>query len=169
MTDSAARKINKPSRFAIMARRPGGVSADKAIAKADASIEKLKGKYLEWAARDLVSLENLIKKVHAGKGSDPEAYEAAYTKSGQIRDLGETFEFPLTTAVADRMCELLHRLRNAELYSADAIQTHLNALQLVCTEAFRGKTVSDQKPLLDGLNQVIAKYPEVDSGPADTP
>lgn len=169
MTNSAARKINKPSRFSVMAKRPGGVSPDQAIAKAAASIDKLKSKYLEWVARDIGSLERMIEEIHASKGTDAAKYEAAYVKAGQIRDLGATFDFPLTTEVADRLCELLHRLKNAELYSADALRTHFGALQLVCTEAFRGKTVADQKPLLDGLNQVIAKYPEVETTPNPAP
>ena len=67
--------------------------------------------------------------------------EAAYTKTAQIRDLGGTFEFPLTTEVADGLCELIYRLRRAGMYSRDALQTQFGALKLVSpkrTKASKG-------------------------------
>ena len=163
MNTSDARKIKKTSRFAVMARRPGGLSREKAVAKADGTIEKLKSKYLDWVAKDMRALENHINAVHQLEGARDEDMEAAYTKAAEIRDLGATFDFPLTTEVADGLCELIHRLRHAGMYSHDALATHLSALQLVCTEAFKGKKAADEKPLLDGLGRVLAKYPAVES------
>ncbi|NQV81647.1 MAG: hypothetical protein HQ495_13910 [Alphaproteobacteria bacterium] len=161
MDAGKSRKINKTSRFAIMARRPGGVPREKAMARADARIEELSAKYLDWVAKDLLALETRIDAVHQLEGARREEMDAAYSKSAEIRDLGATFGFPLTTEVADRLCELIDRLRHAGTYSYDALATHLGALQLVCTERFRGKQAADEKPLLDGLSRVIAKYPAV--------
>lgn len=158
---SEAKKIKKPSRFAVMARRPGGLSREKAIAKADGTIEKLKARYLDWVVNDLTLLEQQIDTIHRQKGQNPGQMDVAYKKVAQIRDLGATFDYPLTTEVADRFCELLYRLKHAGKYNYDAIQTLLGALQLVCTEAFQGKRAADEKPLLDGLTRVIGKYPAV--------
>ena len=165
MDSGEARKIKSVSRFAVMARRPGGVSREKAVAQADQRLEKMKAKYLDWVARDLLALERCIDAVHQLEGARLEDMETAYAKSAEIRDLGATFGFPLTTEVADRLCELIHRLRYAGAYNYDALQAHLASLQLVCTEAFKGRQAADEKPLLDGLSRVIAKYPAV---PADS-
>jgi len=164
MADTDTRRIEKTSRFAVMARRPGGISREKALARAEESVENLKADYLEWVARDLRALENLINAIHEHEGARDDDMEAAYTKTAQIRDLGGTFEFPLTTEVADGLCELIHRLRHAGMYSRDALQTQFGALKLVCTEAYKGKQANDEKTLLDGLKRVLAKYPPVSGG-----
>jgi hypothetical protein len=161
MSTSNARRIEKTSRFAVMARRPGGVSRDQALARAEATIDKQKDNYLEWVVRDLNTLESYVNAIHDHEGARDEDMEAAYSKTAQIRDLGATFGFPLTTEVADSLCELLHRMRHARMYRRGAVQTHLEALKLVCTEAFKGKQPNDEKPLLDGLGRVLAKYPAV--------
>lgn len=155
---------NKPvrkSRFASMAGRPGGVSQETAIATADRTLEEMKPRYLDWVARDLQALERLVAKVTTAPGAAPEGLDAVYTKASQIRDLGATFDFSLTTEVADRLCELVHRLRNAGIYGAEAVMTHLAALQLVCTESYRGRRAGDEQALLDGLSKVVAKFPPV--------
>jgi len=165
MSTSNARRIEKTSRFAVMARRPGGVSREQALARAEETIEKQKDNYLTWVARDLGVLETCIQKIHEHQGAGDEDLAAAYSKTAQIRDLGATFGFPLTTEVADSLCELLHRMRHARTYGRGALQTHLEALKLVCTEAFKGKQANDEKPLLDGLGHVLAKYPPVSDAP----
>jgi hypothetical protein len=163
MDKNKSRKIKKTSRFAIIARRAGGLSREKALARADGSIEKLEAKYLGWVARDLLILEGQVNAIHQVEGTNDEDMEAAYIKAAEIRDLGATFDFPLTTEVADGLCELLHRFRHAGMYGHAALQTHLAALQLVCTEAFKGKKAAEEKPLLDGLRRVLEKYPPVES------
>ena len=109
MAETESRRIEKTSRFAVMAQRPGGISREKALARAEESVENLKADYLEWVARDLRTLEKLINAMHEHEGGRDDDMEAAYTKTAQIRDLGGTFEFPLTTEVADGLCELIHR------------------------------------------------------------
>lgn len=158
-------RSTKESRFAMMARRPGGPSMESAIAAADRTIEEMKPRYLSWAAADIQELERLV----AGLPPDDAAALAIlpriYAKAGQIRDLGATFGFELTTEVADCLCELLHRLQHARIYNALAVRTHLSALQLVCTETYRGRSAKDEAALLGGLSQVIAKFPAVSGKP----
>jgi hypothetical protein len=153
----------KGSRFAMMARRPGGPSMESAIAAADRAIEEMKPRYLSWAAADLQELERLIAGLPPDGAAALSILPRIYAKAAQIRDLGATFGFELTTEVADRLCELLHRLQHAGIYSALAVRTHLSALQLVCTEMYRGKSARDEAALLGGLSQVIAKFPIVSS------
>lgn len=161
MAETESRRIEKTSRFAVMAQRPGGISREKALARAEESVQNLTAAYLEWVARDLLTLDKLIEAIHEHEGARDDDMEAAYTKTAQIRDLGGTFGFPLTTEVADGLCELIHRLRHARMYGREALQAHFEALKLVCTEPYRGKQANDEKPLLDGLGRVLAKYPPV--------
>ena len=161
MADTNSRRIEKTSRFAVMARRPGGVAREKALARAENTVEGFKADYLEWVARDLRALEKRVDAIHEHEGARDDDMESAYTMAAQIRDLGATFDFPLTTDVADSLCELIHRFRHAQMYGREALQTHLQALILVCADAFKGKQPNDEKPLLDGLVRMVAKYPPV--------
>ena len=46
MADTNSRRIEKTSRFAVMARRPGGVAREKALARAENTVEGFKADYV---------------------------------------------------------------------------------------------------------------------------
>jgi hypothetical protein len=165
--------ITVKSRLSLLAGGGNGKgkSAAALIAAADRFIQSERGRFLEWATGDLAALEDVLARLHDCKGRDAALAETAYRKTSQIRDLGGTFGYPRITEIADSLCELLYRLRQAGLYSRDAIAMHEAALRLVCTTAAQPADAAVQE-LLNGLRRIVEKYPQpkaADAGPAAAP
>lgn len=158
MTDDALAAARK-SRFAVMARRPGGIPLDVAVARAESSIAGLAADYQQWLRADLAALEEAAGHAAASLGQDDDAMAALYRCAGAVRDLGTTFGQPLVTVVADKLCELVHRLRHGRFYAGDAVHAHLAALRLAGQPIYAGRALADAGPLLDGLSAVVAKFP----------
>ena len=137
----------------------GGKSAAAMIAAADSFIRTERDRFLEWASGDLAALEGELARLHASNGQDADAAAAAYRKASEIRDLGGTFGYPRITDIADSLCELLYRLREARLYSHDAIAMHEAALRLVCTTEAQPPEAATRE-MLAGLRRIVEKYPQ---------
>jgi|GEM_PF-5707965 len=150
--------IQITSRFARLATRDGGKSASEALNAAAAFIVAEQEKYFTWVAADLDELDRLLAKLDAAPESIA-ANEAAYHKATHIRDLGGSFGHQIITDAADSLCELLYRLRTAQLYSREAIAAHRAALKLVCAISFGALPPESGPTLLAGLHSVVEKYP----------
>jgi hypothetical protein len=164
--DPAVRIIAVKSRLSLLAGNAGGKSAAALIAAADGFIQAERGRFLEWVAGDLGALETLLSRLHDSSGSDTATAAAAYRKASEIRDLGGTFGYQRITDIADSLCELLYRLREAGLYSRDAIAMHEAALRLVCTTAAQPPDAAARE-MLAGLRRIVEKYPRPSAAGSD--
>lgn len=149
------------SRFAAMARQPGGLAPEDAISRAETSLAAMAADYVHWVKRDLDALEAAVDGADLRDGRDDEAMAAIYRQASALRDLGATFDYPIATVVADKLCELTARLRHARSYAHESVHAHLAALRLVTTPAYRGRAPAEAGALLDGLSAVLAKHPPV--------
>lgn len=149
-----------------------GKSVAAVIAAADGFLRAERGRFLEWVAGDLEALQALLARLHDSSGRDHATAAAAYRKASEIRDLGGTFGYPRITDIADSLCELLYRLREAGLYSREAIAMHEAALRLVCTTGPQPAEEASGE-LLAGLRRIVGKYPQpqapVDDAPTAAP
>lgn len=155
-------KKDGATRFHRMAKRAGGISRDEAIKRSNAFLETAKSKYHEWVAEDVLRLETALAALRGQTEPDPEALENAYHRTRVIRDLGDTMGYPLVTVVADSLCELLYRFKNANVYSERSVDTHFWSLQLVSTPAYKGEAKEATDNLLSGLRRVVDTFPPVD-------
>lgn len=151
--------VKVESRFSRMALRDGGVAAEDAIAAATAFIESQRSRYFDWVAADLLALADGLKSLHDSNGGDSGYHDAAYYKAAQIRDLGGTFGYQVITETADSLCELLYRLRSAGRYSREAIETHMEAMKMVCARDVETMPDTMLRTLLQGLHMVVEKFP----------
>lgn len=163
------KKVTVRSRFSMMAKRKGGKKREDAIAAGEEAVEAYRPEYLEWVVEDLDAIDDLLKKASLASSFDAETMDQAYRKVAHVRDLGSTFDHTMTTAVADRMCELLYRMAHTKTFHRAAIRSLRDALRLVCSTAFQGKSVEDYHDFLTELDQVVGLFPEVTapSGDAD--
>ena len=150
------------TRFGAIAGRPTRLTREDAIDAAEAFIEKVEPRYLIWAENDLNKLATHVDKIIKNRRMPEADFDNAYEKSNHLRDLGDTFDYPVVTRVADSMCELLARLHHAGLYNQEALDTHMAALRLVCTPKFKGVQPSAVKELLDSLRKLVGRYPSAD-------
>lgn len=151
------------TRFTTMATRKGGMTRQEAMNRADTFVEKIEEKYPDWVNKDMVELVKIITEIKKHGGFTQETYDSAYRGACRVRDLGGTFGFDLTTKVGDSLCELIFRLAEGKLYSQEALDTHMNALRLVCTPQFRGVPVSSLSELTDSLARLVNNYPDPDA------
>jgi len=176
MTDDKPKRPAKPSptgqgkvqivqvqtRFGKMAGKPGRMTRNEAIGAADAYIEQIEPRYLIWAENDLKELIEITDQVFK-ESRLGEHFHGAYRKANHLRDLGDTFDYPVITRVADSMCELLMRLHDAGVYNREALETHMAALRLVCTARFKGVQPGSVKELLDSLHKLVNRYDNPDA------
>jgi hypothetical protein len=167
-SDQAADKtevkvMHVQTRFTTMATRTGGMARKEAMDRADTFVEKIAEKYPDWVDKDMKVLVEIIARIKSEGGFTQETYDDAYRGSCRVRDLGGTFGYELTTKVGDSLCELIFRLAEGKLYSQEALDTHMNALRLVCTPQFRGVPVSSLTDLTDSLAKLVNNYPDPDA------
>ncbi len=160
---SEVKIIHVQTRFAAMAGRKGGMAREEAVERAETFVEKVEEKYPDWVDADMRSLVEIVARIKTEGGFTQETYDLAYRGACRVRDLGGTFGYDLTTKVGDSLCELIFRLAEGELHSQDALDTHMNALKLVCTPQFRGVPVASLKDLTDSSAKLVNKYPDPDA------
>lgn len=151
-----------PTRFTQIARQKPTISRDDAIEAGQSAVTGLEPEYLEWVDGLLRELWSAVDK--AGEDAifpNPHG-EEAYGLSNQIRNLGTTFDYEAVTHVADSFCELIHRLTVAQRNDPYAMRTHLNALRLVSTPAFKRDGEGELGELMGALRLLVDHYPEPD-------
>jgi hypothetical protein len=166
-SDNGSEVIKVRSRFASLAKRPGGMSIDDAVAAAEEAIQEKAAEYPAWLNADLTGL--LAELDIAGAATRPEIRKAAigrsYERACRIRDLGSTFEFFLVTDVADQLCELLLRMVRADRIDLDQTRLFLGSLQLVGSAQYRGVRPSQAGGLVEGLQKIVNRYPRAVAEP----
>ncbi|NQW08916.1 MAG: hypothetical protein HQ481_03400 [Alphaproteobacteria bacterium] len=145
------------SRFARLAKRSGGIDLKQAVDAGQQAIDKMAEAYPDWLASDLETLVSQVGELATGDADS--ANEAVYRTAMSIRDLGSTFGYFLVTQSGDLLCELLVRKRRAGNVDATDIQPFIDAIRLVATPRFKGIEAGESRGLLDGLRQIIARYP----------
>lgn len=150
--------LNVESRLSKLALGPGGVARDAAIEKATVAVDGLRTDYPEWLEKDITTLQQAVFAAHENGGGDREALEAIYRKSAQIRDLGTSFDFPLVTAAADSLCELVYRLMESDAYDKKSIDCHVKALNYLKHPKTPGSDNDQSLPLVRGLKALVDRY-----------
>ena len=155
---SSVKVVDVESRLSKLALKPGGVSKADAIANASTAIDGLRTDYPDWLEKDLASLQEAIAVANENGGEDRAALDAIYRKAAQIRDLGTSFDFPLITAAADSLCELVYRLIENQAYDSRSIDCHVTALNYL--KQPKSQTADDKQsmPLVRGLKALVERY-----------
>ena len=150
--------VSVESRLSKLALQPGGITKEAAVAKAGSAIDSLRTDYPDWLEEDLASLQEAILVANQDGGQDRAALDAIYRKAAQIRDLGTSFDFPLITAAADSLCELIYRLVENQAYDPKSIDCHVTALKYL--KQPKSQTAEDKQslPLVRGLRALAERY-----------
>lgn len=144
------------SHFQKMARRPGGVAREAAIAKAQDTIDRAKPDFIAWVSTELQALSAAVKQAEA-RAADSTSIDQVAFHSRQLRDVGSTMGFELVTFVAGNLCNVLAAIHAGVRYDKDAVDCHVDALSLAVQLPYR-KLRPDQLPELSGgLQRVLEK------------
>ena len=142
------------TRFERMARRPGGVAREQALANAQTKVEELAPDFAAWLDAALQELKDALSSL-ADNPKSPAAIERADNACSQLRDIGATMGYNLVTFVANSLCTILEAIQAGASYDKDIIDCHINALFLVRTEPYRNLTPDQVPEMSKGLLRVV--------------
>jgi len=141
------------TRFQQLARRPGGVTRERAIEIAERHIEELKPDFGAWLDRELQDLSASIRQLSANPGNAA-SLERAQQACCQLRDVGATMGYELVTFVANNFCHVLDAMAGAA-YDKDMVDCHMDALLLARTDQYRHLTPDQVPEMTSGLRRVV--------------
>jgi len=149
-----ARIFDVDTNFQKKARRPGGISKQKAIERAQAEIERCRPEFVDWLGRELPALKVAVQRAEENPGA-PSMIEQASYHARQLRDVGSTMGYDLITFVADNLCDILEAVRAGAKYDKDIVHCHLDALSLVTQKPYRNLSPDQLPELSRGLRRVF--------------
>ncbi len=135
---------------------PGGVD-EKVLERAEAVVASLGGEFVQWAEKDLESLQLAFDGLKAGTAEQKESLRAIFNISHDIKGQGGSFDYGLLTTVGDSLCKLTEEKDRAGPAEIEAIGLHVEALKLVLKERLKGDGGDMGATLLDGLRRVVDK------------
>ena len=144
------------SRFQQMARRPGGVPRDIAIAQAQSQIEDYKADFVDWVERELQALSDSFYSAKGGAIGEAKI-EDMHRLCSQLRDTGTTMGLALLTFVSDNLCRVLEAIRSGAPYDPAMIECHIDALTLARKEPYRSMSPDHFPDMTSGLKRVLER------------
>jgi hypothetical protein len=149
-----ARIFDVETDFQQKARRPGGVTREKALKRAQAEIDQCKPEFIDWLDRELQALHVAIRQAEANTAALSLIDQASY-HARQLRDVGSTMGYDLVTFVADNLCDILEAVRAGARYDNDSVDCHLDALALATQAPYKNLRADQLPELSQGLRRVF--------------
>ncbi len=142
------------TRFERMARRPGGVSREEAIERAQGAVEELKTDFTGWIDEQYSELSASLAAIARDPG-DKAALERAHQKCAYLRDVGSTMGYTLVTFVATTLCDILDAYIAGAPFDKDVTDCHMDAFLLARTDEYRHRRPEEVPELANGLLRVV--------------
>jgi len=142
------------TRFQQMARRPGGVTRDGAIERAQRQIDDMKTDFVDWLDRELQELAAAVEQLDLNRG-DMAALDRAHLACCGLRDVGTTMGFELVTFIADNFCGILDAIKAGAPYDRGMIDCHIDAFLLARTEPYCHLRPDQVPEMTSGLRRVV--------------
>jgi len=142
------------TRFQKMARRPGAVAREQALADAQVQIEELKPDFADWINQELQELNAALAEAEASS-NNKSSLDRAYRNCSQLRDVGATMGFELVSFVANNLCEIIDAIAAGAAYEKDMIDCHIDALLLARTDPYRHLSPEQVPEMVSGLRRVV--------------
>ncbi len=144
----------RPGRLAALALRPGGVTADVAVAAAGARLAAIQD-------RTLAEIDDALARIQAislrlADQPDGEALQELYVLANAVFGVAGLFGLETLGAVSYSLCELIDRLHATGAWRLAAVRVHLDSLGLA-RHASPGSAA--QRAVLDGLRRVTDSVP----------
>ncbi len=153
-TNQDAHIFHVDTRFQTMARRPGGVAREQALASAQAQVDELKSDSTDWLDRELHELGAALAEAKDNP-SNTASLDRAYRSCSRLRDVGATKGFELVAFVANYLCKIIDAIKAGAAYDEDMIDCHFDAFFLARTESYCHMRPEQVPELASGLRRVI--------------
>lgn len=151
-----ATEFHVDTRFQQMARRPGGISRDEAITRAQEKIEDTRPEIDGWLDRELHSLNTIVSAALAGK-AERTWIRDANEHTRQLRNAGSTIGLELLTYVADILCEMFEEASAGGECDVEAVKCYVDSMMLARRNEYRNVRPDQVPELVEGLRRVAQK------------
>ncbi len=142
------------TRFERMARRPGGVSREKALARAQKMVDELKSDFGDWLDRELNELNAALSKAESDL-NDNAALEDAYRNCTQLQNVCAAMGYELVTFVAENLCKIISTVMTGAAYDKEMIDCHTDAFLLAKSDQYRALRPDQVPEMASGLRRVV--------------
>ncbi|MCW5687124.1 MAG: hypothetical protein KIT76_01120 [Pseudolabrys sp.] len=142
------------TRFERLARRPGGISREEALERAQTAVEEMKTDFTDWIDQQYSELSASLADIAKDPG-DTDALERAQQKCAYLRDVGSTMGYTLVTFVATTLCDILEAYIAGATYDKNVIDCHMDAFLLARTDEYRHRRPEEVPELANGLLRVV--------------
>jgi hypothetical protein len=144
------------SRFQRMARRPGGLSREEAIKRAETEIQELKPEFIAWLELKLKDAVTAVRQIE-GHSGDASRVDLAHQYCRELRDVGTTMGFALITTISDNLCEILVAIKAGAEYHKETLETHIDALILTSKPPYSNLRADQLPEMTDGLRRTVER------------
>lgn len=151
------------TRFERLARRPGGISREEALGRAQNAVEELNTDFAGWIDEQYSELSAALADI-ASNPADKAAMERAHLKSAYLRDVGATMGYILVTFVATTLCDVLDAYIAGAPFDKNVTDCHMDAFLLARTDEYRNLRPEEVPELAKGLLRVVEVASIVPSG-----
>jgi hypothetical protein len=152
--DYEAREFHVETKFQQFAKRPGGVSREQAIIKAQTTVASLKPGFETWLDDELAMLLKAVPQEGADI-KDRVWMKNADAHSQHLADVAATMGYDFVSYVANNLCLMFDAIRQGADYRRDVMICHLDALALGRKDKFRRMKPEDVPELTEGLRRVL--------------
>ena len=153
-SSSEVRIFFADTRFERMARRPGGVPREKALAQADKVVDELRLDFGDWLDRELQELSMALSKAESDP-NDNVALEDAYRNCAQLQGVCTAMGYGLVTFVAENLCKIISTVISGAPYDKEMIDCHADALLLAKSDQYRALRPDQVPEMASGLRRVV--------------
>ena len=166
--DYEAREFHVETKFQQMAKRPGGVTREQALVKAQESVATLKPGFETWLDDEIAMLMRSMPK----QGDDLTSRHwmtAADSHCQNLADVSATMGYEFVSFVANNLCMMFDAIRQGADYRRDVMSCHVDALLLGRKDKFRRMKPEDVPELTEGLRRVLgSQKPKIVTAPGST-
>ena len=149
------------TRFQKMALRPGGITREQAIGRAQSRVDELKPAFGNWLSQNLQEFVAAIRDLETHPTNELRL-EIAHAQCSQLRDVGATMGYELLTFIAEIICKHLEAMRSGIPFHKEAMDCHVDAIQLAAKPPYCTMKPEQLPEITGGLLRVMerAKAPK---------
>ncbi len=124
---------------------------EESLARAEEALAKLSADFLTWANADLASLRLALDEATNHPEYVPDQWRRLYAIAHDMKGQATTFDFPLITNIAARICRLIQAAPTPTHEDMECVGQWLDGIEDVITDRLSGDGGRKGRSILDRL------------------
>jgi len=136
---------------------PASAEADDPVARAEAALAKLSGKFGGWMEEECARLEAARQAVKR-EGFTEKTHDVLFRSAHDIKGEASTFGFPAVAGVANSLCRLVEHTPEMSRIPIDLVDQHVDAVRAITREYARADLLDIARQLTKRLREVTDEF-----------